>query len=231
MTHYRAWLLYAWLWLWLAPAAAEPIRILFIGNSYTYYHQLPHLLAWQASVSGVSNAVETTAITDGGATLEFHWQRGDALAALARQRWDYVVLQEQSLLPIHDPARMHRYVRLFDEKIKQAQAKTILYLTWARADAPHTQAALNRAYEQIAAEIGARVAAVGPAWALVGKARPDLALYEADRSHPTLIGSYLAAYVLHQTLFGRPASPDSAPRGLTDTDVAVLQRAARQVAR
>jgi hypothetical protein len=31
--------------------------------------------------------------------------------------------------------RMHEYITLFDEEIKRAGAKTVLYLTWARKDA------------------------------------------------------------------------------------------------
>ena len=50
----------------LLPAA--PVRVLFIGNSYTYYHSMPRMVEELAQAAG--QEVETRAFTRGGSTLQ-----------------------------------------------------------------------------------------------------------------------------------------------------------------
>ena len=92
-------------------------RILFIGNSYTSRNQLPGLLAKLAAADAHPRRVEVDAIVAGGASLRRHWNAGVAQNALAKSPWDYVVLQEQSTLPLKNPARYHENIRLFDAEI------------------------------------------------------------------------------------------------------------------
>jgi uncharacterized protein DUF4886 len=195
------------------------LRILFVGNSYTYYNNLPRLIAGLAESADESWLLETDMIAEGGATLQKHWEDGKALDMLKRGHWDYVVLQEQSnlgpgpivdgVIQINDPATFYRYARLFDAEIKKAGAKTIFYMTWARQDAPQNQAKLSSAYLAIAKELGAEVAPVGMAWQAALSQNPNLALYQQDGSHPTSTGSYLAACVFYATIYGK------SPEGLT----------------
>lgn len=209
-----------------AKVEEQPIRILFIGNSYTYYNDMPLLLEELAAGSGIVRPIETETIAYGRATLKDHWNKGQAQAAIAGRHWDYVVLQEHSLLPLRDLPRTRQYVHLFNEKIKASGARTILYLTWARAFAPRTQASLDDAYDNIARDIHAAVAPVGPAWQIARRERRGIRLYESDDSHPTLAGSYLAAYVLHVTLFGQLPDASTVPDGLTAAEHKVLLKAA-----
>ena len=206
------------------------IRVLFIGNSYTYGHDLPTLISQIADAAGQPARFDTTMIAVGGATLRDHWQAEATRAALRQGGWDYVVLQEQSLLPIDNPAEMHTFVRLFAREIERQGGKTVLYLTWARQNAPATQRALNDAYERIAREIQAVVVPVGIAWQNARSAHPSIILYEADQSHPTLAGSYLAACVFYATLYHKsPAGVANTTGGaLPDKDAAALQQVAWQ---
>ena len=105
------------------------IKVLFIGNSYTYFNDLPSMVSRMAASRKGSKLLETSSVTKGGATLKRHWEEATALERLKQARWDYVVLQEQSLLPVNDRDKMHRYARLFDAEIKKAGAKTVFYLT------------------------------------------------------------------------------------------------------
>jgi hypothetical protein len=176
------------------------MHVLFIGNSFTARNDVPDLIARLAAARG--HRLEHRLIQAGGASLRMHWNKGEAQRAIAESRWDRVVLQEQSTLPIKNARRMHENVRLFDEAIRAAGARTVLYLTWARRHAPETQALITRAYREIGTELGAEVAPVGEAWerVLAMPGHPDL--YDADGSHPSIAGSYLAACVLFATLFG-----------------------------
>ena len=56
----------------LAQDAAPPKRILFVGNSFTYFYNLPQVVAAMAASQGVS--LETRQSTVGGSNLEQHWQ-------------------------------------------------------------------------------------------------------------------------------------------------------------
>jgi hypothetical protein len=141
-----------------------PSRILYIGNSYTSRNQLPRLVADLAAAAAHPRRVEFELIFAGGASLKRHWNAGIAREKLARLSWNYVVLQEQSTLPLKNPARYHENVRLFAPEIARCGARPALYLTWSRQQAPDTQDRITGAVEKIAAEVDALVVPVGPAW-------------------------------------------------------------------
>lgn len=207
--------------LMLAPVASAQVRsrgvkknaddqkfkVLFIGNSHTYFNNLPDLVSQLAASAGKSSQVEAEMIVRGGATLKMHWEDGGALKAIRQGGWDFIVLQEQSLLPINDPATMHQYARLFDAEIKKAGAKTVFFLTWARQNRPETQAALTDAHTKIAKELNALIAPAGIAWQNVFKENPKMVLHLPDQSHPNSAGSYLAACVFYSVFFAR--SPEN----------------------
>ena len=193
----------------------QPLRVLFIGNSLTYYNNLPHLLEQLAASSDVPRKLQTRLIGFGGATLHNHWERGEALKAIREGTWDYVVLQEQSSLGAvymvngkrwitPDPEFFHQYARLFDEEIKHSGAKTVFFLTWARKNGPpREQAALTYAYMKIAGELNANVAPVGVAWQEARTGESEISLYLEDGSHPSSSGTYLAACVFYSLFYGK----------------------------
>jgi hypothetical protein len=166
-------------------------------------------------------------VVEGGATLKDLWEHGSALKAIQEGVWTHVVLQEQSTLglaldldgipQISDPAVFHRYAFLFDTEIKRNGAKTVFYLTWPRQNAPQNQVKLTSAYGSIAQKLGALLVPVGPAWERVVRERPGLPLYQADRSHPTAAGTYLAACSFFTALFKR--SPEGLPALVVDRPV------------
>lgn len=201
------------------------MRVLFIGNSYTYFNNLPQLVAGLAASAKPAQTIETEMVTVGGATLKSLWAGGKPQAALANGKWDYVVLQEQSTLgmsrmvdgipQISDPKNFHEAVRMIDPEIKKTGAKPVLYMTWARKDSPDKQPLLTEAYQSIGKELGDTVVPVGLAWQAALKVKPALELHVADKSHPTPAGSYLAACVFYATLFGK--SPEGLAGHITGT--------------
>jgi hypothetical protein len=161
-----------------------------------------------------------------------HLNKGDAAAALRDGRYDYVVLQEQSTLPIKNATRMHENVREFDALIRAAGARTVLYMTWARQDTPPAaQQAIADAYTSVGKEIGAIVVPVGLAWrAYLAKHKAPV-LHDADKSHPTLAGSYLAACTFHAVLFGgEPVGEAREAEKIDPAQRQALRRTAREAA-
>jgi hypothetical protein len=205
----------------------DALKILFIGNSFTARNDLPGLIARLAATRRIQ--IEPRLISAGGASLRTHWNAGVAREAIRDGRYDYVTLQEQSTLPVKNAKRMHENVRLFDEVIRAAGAKTLLYMTWARRDAPESQKSITDAYAGIGRELGARVIAVGTAWqTFLGKnARP--VLHDRDGSHPTPAGTYLAACVFLATLLDNsPVGVVGDFAGLDQSERTQLQKAAWQ---
>ncbi|GAA3007032.1 hypothetical protein [Actinokineospora diospyrosa] len=193
----------------------EVTRVLFVGNSFTYFHNLPELVV---ALARPDRAVSVAMLATPGAVLGEAWATGAPTAAL-RSGADYVVLQEQSTLGgelvvdgiprPQDPAKFHAAVRLAVADIVSANSSAVLYMTWARRDDPDAQHALSHAYTSIGEQLGVAVSPVGIAWRTALAERPDLVLHDEDASHPAPAGSYLAACVLTATLFGLD------PRGRT----------------
>ncbi|WP_224247823.1 SGNH/GDSL hydrolase family protein [Hyalangium gracile] len=195
------------------PPPERALRVLFIGNSYTYNNNLPAMLEGLAASATPPLRIQTRAIARPGVRLQQHWDRGEALAALREGRWDYVVLQEQSTLgllliegrhEVNDPElAFHPYARRFVEEARKVGAQPLFLLTWARRDTPESQARLTQAYMSVARELGAPIIPAGLAWARVRQEDPSGVLYHQDGSHPSPAGTYLTASALYATLTGQ----------------------------
>lgn len=200
------------------PPEAGCVRVLFIGNSYTAVNDLPSVFATVAKAHGRRVYVEM--IASGGARLADHVASVAAMARIRDGRWTHVILQEQSLLPAVQQARQEQMfpaARTLAAAVDQAGARTVFLATWGRRDGwieggirdySTMQSQVTDGYRTIAGELHAIVAPVGDAWSAVAAANPDIPLWQADGSHPTVQGTFLAANVLFVTLF------HEAPRGL-----------------
>lgn len=201
----------------LISQAARPQRALFIGNSYTYFWNLPQSVAAMAESQGID--LDTRQSTIGGANLGQHW-RGDreltSLDEVQSGRYDAVIIQDHSLRAIDHPDSLLLYGRQFGEAIKAEGGRVYLYLTWARKWDPYMQAEITARYTELAEMIDATIVPVGPAWARARELRPDLELYDPDHHHPSAIGTYLTACVFYGVLTGQ--SPVGLPSRLTTID-------------
>lgn len=208
----------------------DSVRVLFIGNSYTYYNELPSMLSTLASSESSLPQVFAEAVVVGGATLERHWEEGTATEAIRGGDWDFVVLQEQSLRPVNDPERMFEFARKFATEIRSAGADPVLFLTWARDGRPEMQVLLDRSYLTLGRELGAQVVPAGPAWEIALELSPEIPLHMDDGSHPTPTGTYLAACVFFGVLVDETTPCPPIENGeISPSDAAVARRAASRV--
>ncbi len=220
-----------------AMAVPDPLRrVLFVGNSYTYYNDLPMVVAAIGEAS--LTPLEVEAVTVGGATLYEHWTTTGARERIEMGGLDVVVLQGQSLEAggeSFDGAAM-----LFADILTDVQ--TVWFATWARHESDpmftgtYTPAdmteRIDRGYD-IAASYGDGdiVARVGAAWEIARVEMPEVRLHEADGSHPRPEGSLLAACVIHQAITGRTARlPDPPPLGIEPSLAEALCAIAPRVA-
>ena len=177
------------------------MRALFIGNSFTARNNVPGLIASLAAARG--KTFEHTLISAGGASLRRHWNDEKARAEIESARYDWVVLQEQSTLPWKNRERFFDNVRLFAPVVGP---RLTLYQTWPRLHSLETSESLLTAYEEIGRDVGGLVVPVGRAWL---RYQPLDELYDADGSHPSPAGSFLAAACFCHALTGH--LPDSVP--------------------
>ena len=200
-------------------------NILFVGNSFTSRNNVPQLLADLAAERG--HEVRFDLIEAGGASLRMHWNRGDAQKAIAKNRYDWVVLQEQSTLPVKNAVRTRENIELFVEPVATSGAKLALYLTWARRNAPETQKAITDTITSVGKQVSATVVPAGVAWEAFMAKHEKPVLHDKDLSHPTLAGSYLAACVFLASLFKENATGiESDLKGVTAVERLALQKTA-----
>ncbi len=218
------------LFLFAAPAArsqqSKTTRVLFIGNSYTYFNNLPEVFARLAEAG--RGKIETTMLAPGGWRLKDHWEKGRARGLLESGKWDFVVLQEQSTLGanywvdgkdhVNSDAVFRPYAEKWAAAAQEKGATPVFFLTWSAKNVPEDQSALTYAYTRVAKDTGSLLAPVGMAWETIrrGELGPGL-FYEGHGSHPSPAGTYLAACVLYATIFRQ--SPIGLPSKFVGTPV------------
>jgi hypothetical protein len=178
-------------------------QVLFIGNSYTYFWNLPQQVASMAESRGIE--LKTFQSTIGGANLGQHWKGDRKLKSkLLAETNSYrgIILQDHSMRAIEFPDSLDFYIKNWTELIKENGGQAYLYMTWARKWDPYMIQKISEAYLQIGKEVGAKVVPVGWAWHRAQKLRPDIELYDPDGSHPSPIGTYLTACIFFEALTG-----------------------------
>jgi hypothetical protein len=179
------------------PPGSPQTRVLMIGDSLTYYHDLPGLLQ-QLSVA--ENApINIQQITTAYTSLAYHWSHG-AADTIRNGHFDFVVLQEFSRKPVTDPEDSINDFAKFDGEIKKAGGRTIIFQNWTRAGHEKDDPDLLQTYSAVISQTGAALAPIGAAWKLCAAERPDIPLLADDR-HPTQAGTYLAACVLYDAIY------------------------------
>lgn len=188
----------------------QPLSVLFVGNSYTFYNDLPQMVRQMSVEAAQPRPLQVRDVTFGGASLQAHWQRGEVQKVIASQHWDYVVIQDFSTMPVDDPDLTREYVRHVAAAARKAGAQPILYLTWARQAKPAMQDQLDSVYTELANETHALLAPVGQAWKRALAVSPQPNLFIEDGSHPSYAGSYLAASVFYSLIYGvQPPAPSA----------------------
>lgn len=199
----------------------QEIKVLFIGNSFTFYSDIPSLFGKIAEAAGEPVRVES--VTQGAWNLTKFADAGDEFGKKVYDKlrksddYDIVVLQEQSTRPLDNYTAFRDAAKSLKTKINSTQknCRIYLYATWGYAaeaaarkmTIPQMEQEIRKAYEKAAAELGLSVSHVGKAFSKVytehsQKDRPDINLYFTDDKHPSYTGAFLSACVHAATLLG-----------------------------
>jgi predicted esterase len=206
-------------------------RVLFIGNSLTFYHEMPRVLSNLLVSAHIKPDFYIFMVAPGGFTLAMHYDKEQVRDLIQKGNWDYVVLQEASHGTVSDKKQFFDYSRRLDDLIKKAGAKTIFYMTWAYKNDPNMFEPVADSYLEIAQDVNATVAPVSLAWQKVLKDANNIQLYDNnDNVHPSPAGAYLTACIFYITLTGR--NPQGLPNGglnmLDREKISTLQKIAWQ---
>lgn len=226
-------------------ARADTLHILFIGNSHTYVNNLPQIFTDLSQSGGRPVVFDMSA--PGGYSLMEHATNESTLAKISHGGWDYVVLQEQSQIPVIPFWRdsgMYPAARFLDSLITSHGESTAFYMTWGwknggtmtwrgHSSPPlhdyfEMQDSVTSTYVTIANELSALLSLVGRAWRRARILDTLVDLWQEDFLHPTVKGTYLAACVFYGAIYH--ADPTGLPffGGLSAEDAFFCQVVAWQ---
>ncbi len=228
-------------------AVNDSIRVLFIGNSYTFTNRMPLLMQQVSASRGLKLSIEQNAHR--GWTLEDHWNDEVSKAVIRKGKWDFIVLQEYSegaALPTESyRKRILPYMEKFQQLYKEynPQGTMILYMTWGRKNGDRKNCfkypavcnyfamdELIRKRYMAMAENKAEISPAGPVWNFLRKYHSNIELYRPDGSHPSLAGSYANALCFYTIISRRnPSHISFKPPLLDSREATIIKRAVRKV--
>ncbi len=204
-------------------------RILFIGNSHTFFENLPWLFRDVVGQAGIETHV--VMLTYPGCDWRWHLSSHCALPNIRFGGYDYVVLQQKSHPFDGSDALIEQGLPLFSA-VSDSGATAVFMNTWSEKNNPGGQKVIDDAFTRLQSLCpGSRIARCGSAWhALRGK----LDLYAGDGEHQNGKGAYLNACVLAKTIFGidpikLPAQFKTDSGMLTQDELLLLQKTAAEV--
>ena len=179
--------------------------VLFIGNSFTYFNDMPGMLSEMFKEAGLAYQVES--LTKGGWYLSRYADPQDEMGAqlygdYVGKHWDYVILQDQSFNPAKDFDNFFEGAKTLCQVLKAG--KVLFYQTWAYEDGSEKlektgltydemYRKLKEAYGRAAEDLGGVLVPVGDRFAACHAEKSDRKLYKDDNFHPSEVGSRIAA--------------------------------------
>lgn len=197
-------------------AQSDTTKVLFVGNSFTYFFNLPQVVSSMASSQGIM--IDTRQSTVGGSNLEQHWkeERDTKTRQMIEQHdWDYVVFNNHSLSAIETPESFLEYGKKFATLVRERGATPVFMMTWAYQSNPLMQPELTRMHRELCDSAPADCVPCGPLFGEVRKWRPDLPMFHDDK-HPSSNGTYLLGLAFFKYLTGK--STTEIPPRLTTLD-------------
>lgn len=197
--------------------AAQPTRVLFIGNSYTHYNNMPKILQEMANSKGLSADIHMDAKSNH--TFEMHAKRPELYQSIKKYKWDFVIIQGFSRELAQDTSLIDSLSLPFLKQIldsvyaNNSCTNVFLYQTWAYQNGFQNDSLqiswdyqtmsdrIHYGYNYVADRLNLAIVPVGRAWEAVRTNYPEIKLYQEDQQHPTLTGSYLSASCFYAALF------------------------------
>lgn len=198
------------------PAVSKRPKILFVGNSYTFYNNFTTMFVNIIDTKGQKSDVYE--LSQSYYTLQRFADPGDRTGmklakALDTIKWDIVIFQEDTSMALPSVAeeKMYPYARILDEKVKSIGGQTAFLMTWAPRDGIQSglkkygredvQSQLADSYMAITDELDSLLIPVGIGFMRCAAEYPEIELWDTDGVHPSTAGTYLAACTTYALLY------------------------------
>lgn len=201
------------------PQVDTPKRVLFVGNSYLYYNNSMHNHVRRLALAAdpaTAKAFQYKSATIGGAPLNHHDMNHLTTPGNLgiKEPFELVIMHGNSTDAQADAQRAAFRGKAieFSKLIAERGGRVALYMTPAhvkpsKAASPDMMAKTADLYVSVGNEIGALVIPSGLAFEEAYRQRPDMKLHQDyDGSHPTMLGTYLAACTIYASVYNRPCS-------------------------
>ncbi|MBR0130609.1 MAG: hypothetical protein IJM08_04855 [Firmicutes bacterium] len=171
------------------------MRILFIGNSHTFFNDMPETFADMVEAASGSRP-EVTMLAYGGRSLIWHSQEYFALRFnLMYGNYDYCIIQQQAH-PFPGIEETRKGLAPMVDICRAAGVRPVLYMPWAEKRFPENQEKITDCMVTLGKEFDIEVAPVGLVWKEMLAVHPEIDLFWKDGEHAGPVGDYLIALVL-----------------------------------
>jgi hypothetical protein len=200
--------------------ADAELRVLFVGNSLTYFNELPEMVQTIAEAVGHSLAVAEVAFPD--FSLEDHWNTG-VESAIQSAAADVVVLQQgPSSLP-DNQTYLRVWTDTLSRAIRDAGGRPALFMVWPSRARLDFMPDVRESYSRAAEAVNGIFIPAGQSWMSAWEKDETLALYNVDQFHPSTLGSAVAALTIFSVLFDEPVAPLPAALRPTTSGLPVIE--------
>jgi len=225
----------------------SPKTSLYVGNSFFYYNNSMHGhvgAMTRAADPANKTAYRSTSVTISGSGFDWHdlesYFRPNAVGRYSFDEannivfnkvdklFDVAIMMDCSQCPIHPQLKpvFFDFARKGADTARRHGAKPVFFMSWAYADKPEMTAQLAEAYTAAGNDNDAFVIPAGLAFARSVAQRPDLNLYVADKRHPSLFGTYLAAATIYAALYRQTPVGNAYTAGIDPGTARFLQTVA-----
>lgn len=178
------------------------MKILFLGNSHTYFNDMPQIFKEICLAYGID--VDVTMFAFPGVTYGWHLKELYHLRfALMYGGYQYIILQQASHSPCPSREETLRDGTKIIDLARENGVIPIQTVPWAEKRFPQNQEKINAIYQELNQKTGVTLNPVGYIFEELQKRLPDISLYWEDGEHASCYGSYVNALTTFSTLFGR----------------------------
>lgn len=190
-----------------APTPTRALRVLLVGNSYMYTHNMHEVVASVAGARGFE--ILPGLLAEPNYSIEDHVRSGRFEPMLDRG-WDWVVMhQGPSSLP-ENQIYLRYWTGVAAAAARARGIKVALMSAWPAEENAHTWLNAELSYRNAALAHDVCVLPVATAWRLARERQPSIRLYQRDQLHPEREGTLLAAQVIANGLMNQPLFADAA---------------------
>lgn len=203
-------------------------RVLFIGNSHTYEHDVSGMVEKIARLAG-DMELQTGRLAEPNWALEDHVTFGIAIKALEEREWEFVVMQQGTSAAAASQDHLEFWSNFLEPYIRAAGAEPVMYQIWPHASQRELAPAALQSYTRAATAIEGLLAPAGDGFTAALEENPAVEVYAADGLHASKRGAYIAALTILARIIDvdveslPPVIPGSS---IDSTSVRALQRAA-----